>query len=55
MIFMAVQLNPNPTNVNDIFNNMGGVGAVGEIQTWAEGQPGVHHHKSPQLKLQNSA
>lgn len=38
MIFMAVQLNPNPTNVNDIFNNMGGVGAVGEIQTWAEGQ-----------------
>lgn len=40
---MAIQLNSNHTSANDIFNNMGGVGAMDEIQTWAEGQPRVHH------------
>lgn len=56
IIFMAVKLKESKSRcAHDISSNMWGAGAMGEIQSWAESQPGVIHHESPQLRPQNRA
>lgn len=56
MIFMKVQWKESKSHrANGIPNNMWGAGAMGEIQSWADGQPRVIHHESPQLRPQNRA
>ena len=45
---MAIKLKESKSHcANNMSTNMWGAGAMGEIQSWVEGQPGVIHHETP--------